>query len=777
MQSLAAKLADDPKSVEEPRRITEGLKELQALVDEYRESPRYHWISIKYERCRWYVLQRTLAAYLAVPARQAVREWSLESIRIGLDRLEKIQLQVKNDAARSPKSNGNTGPTSSEWISLSNDIRLLQADLMLVRSSFYPVKSTERIAAATEILTAIEKAQRQISPNWTGRPNVELARCRALLLVDRPEEALSELLKLKKNLEEPSDAKQRPDLRWSERIATLAAEANRHLNRIDESNRWIERAGGWTKSPELAMEHFANQVANAQTKTSNASPLAQALQIKAEIGKRFSHYWQQRADAILVSNSLAIAKSGSNATDNSTAKLKIELLMSEGKQLLSAKRPQEAIEKLRQAEMSAANAQDESRALDIAIGIAAIYSNTQQQELAQSEFHRAAMQYPKLAKAPDAALMSVWQPIIDGEVVDETKTAERLATILQRLTDIVDTWPSSAQATQACVRLDRVYLRTDRLIDLAGLWTKRLEQLTNPDADPGESARSSILELALSRYALINMLTQDDWLERSQATKENLLLQQSLRSLQDQLLTQSSAAHRATMDSFCNAIRDAGRWPPSELWPIATAPAKDQLPYALKVMAGQLKSDEIIAEMAVAWTRSELIFQQAIRRGERGMPLDPASLNELSQSVASLPQLPKDHETELAKLLSPGHLNHLNNSRTLYLVGLQCWTGDEAKGVAGMIEAQRNDPRRAWWPYRSARVLQTIPAQRELAVKQFRLLANGFPAGSDAWLEARARTAQTMRLMGQQANANKISELILATYPNLSPEWGDRLGK
>ena len=47
-------------------------------------------------------------------------------------------------------------------------------------------------------------------------------------------------------------------------------------------------------------------------------------------------------------------------------------------------------------------------------------------------------------------------------------------------------------------------------------------------------------------------------------------------------------------------------------------------------------------------------------------------------------------------------------------------------------------------------------------------------AGSDTWLEMRARTAETMRQMGDVKSAKDLANLVLATYPTITDEWKRR---
>jgi hypothetical protein len=48
-------------------------------------------------------------------------------------------------------------------------------------------------------------------------------------------------------------------------------------------------------------------------------------------------------------------------------------------------------------------------------------------------------------------------------------------------------------------------------------------------------------------------------------------------------------------------------------------------------------------------------------------------------------------------------------------------------------------------------------------------------AGSEPWFEARARIVQVLEAIGESTKAREMRDLVLASYPSLSPEWKSRL--
>ena len=797
MQSVAAKISADPAIIDNPASVNQLLAANIAILERNPESSRFLWLKQQQQWCRWLVLRRLQAAYVAVPARKPIREWSLTAIRECLEELESLQSQIQKAPDRNGKSDSKSAPSPEQWSGLINDTYLLQTDFLLLRALYYPAKSTDRIAAATEMTTAIEKAELRISADWPGRPNVELARCAALIQLDRPADALARIKSLDQQLISKVDEKPKQGNRWKLRIATLAAEACRNLENIKESNQWISNVGGWTVAPELAIEHFANLVSTPTGRATSESQLTNALQVKKEIGLRFGSYWQQRADAILLANNVNRNGDPSNDPNPTSANLKVELLMSEAKQLLAAKRWDEAIEKLSQAELSAAAVGNESMALDFAIQACAVLFKNGQKETAEGEFHRAAMAYSKQPKAPDASVMSVYS--FDKVLrFDENATSvspnDEAAALQQqiyrgRLMDIVNTWPNTAQAQQAVWKLDRLLLATDQLTDLLALWAKRLDQATPiPESSNPNSVRWSDFDSAFSRFALVYTATQDAWYDHSiYLSDANKQVQPSLDAMRTKLIELANPNDRSVVRYLLGSMVGSSRWPSRDTDSIQTPANSPLTSLSVSLLAQSTsnasltKTEELVAnfeaakvdetsQLALKWTLSELLFQRLLQNG-MSKPIDPLDLASFRSSVEWLNRLNRQEDKKI--LANLGVLQSMQFARSvqLYRASIQCWSGEEANGIEAIQAAIASEPKTPWWNYRTARLFQTLGGQREKAIKQFRQLANGFPAGSEPWLESRARTVQTLRLMGETKGAKELTDLVFATFPSAAKEW------
>lgn len=796
MHSIAAKTAADSTIIESPDSAVKLLEPNKSIVERNQDTSRYLWLKQQQQWCRWFVLRRMQAAYIAVPARIPIREFSLATIRECVEELDSLQTLIQKAPERAGNSNSKSAPTPEQWSSLINDTLLLQTDFLLLRALYYPPKSTDRIAAATEIINTIDKASARIGTDWHDYPNVELARCTALIHLERPADALASIQSLNQQLTAPIEGKPKQSNRWRIRIATLAAEASRNLGKLKESNQWLDSVGGWTAAPEIAIEHFANLVATSSGKAPSEAQIAKVLQVKKEIGSRFGSYWQQRADAILLANNLLDNIDRSTTTAIPFASLKVEVLMSEAKQLLAARRWKEGIEKLDQVEMAAASAGDERLALEIAIQAAAVLFKNAQLNESEDEFHRAALAYSKQAKAPDAAIMSVLgfdQAVRFDLNATNLSPKEEQSQLKQqiyrgRLMDIVNTWPKSAQAKQATAKLDGLFLATDEFPELLAVWRKRLDLAdASSSAIANGSKPVSEFDQALSRFALISVATQDAWYDRS-IYSDDLAerLKQSLDEMKTKLVAVASTEKRESLRAILGAIADLGRWPSVDVRGISDSSNASEASAAiayLSLSAGDtLPKDpaefeasldaagsDPLSILSLRWTRTELLYYRMLTIG-LSKPLEPNLLANFLLSVDLLQR--KD-----SRILGGSNERELERSLKLYQAAIQCWSSDEAIGVQAIQKLVASEPKSAWWKYRTAKLLQTLVSQRGQATTQFRQLANGFPAGSEPWLEARARTVQTMRLMSNPEEAKKLTELVFLLYPNATTVWKERFSK
>jgi hypothetical protein len=797
MQAMSAKIAADPELLEKPETLSKRMQIVRDVASPKEETPRLLWLQYKLQWCRWYILRRMLASYLAVPARTNIRDSALATIRECADDLEKLQSLIQKAPGRTANATSKSKQSPNQWIGLINDTHLLYADLLLLRAWAYAPDSAERQEAAAEMLAALDKSASRISSDWPDRPSFELARCSAMIHLGREADAVKELLSIKQRLDSPSEGRPKPANRWGRRIACLMAEALREQGKIDESNHWIESSGGWSAAPELALETFANLVAGSRD-DKNDTQLAEALRIKSEIGKRFGFYWQQRADAILVSNRFSTDTNSeppsTNTVPSTSTNIKVEVLMAEAKQLLAAKKWESAIDKLSQAELVASKNNNATTPLNIALASAAILDKLGRKDQANAELHRAAIAYRTAPNAPDVALQSVWVPPqgINASPDKRNDPAELEAVEIQRaiyrgrLTDIIATWPDSSQAQKALIRLDQFLLANDQLAALLQTWDDRLTHDTSePITSPIESSEITTLDQCIARYALVCVATQGAWLSDAPLTEaEKSAIASQLDRIEQHIIEKSQAERKLSLRAYLASIRLGERWPTADQWSLAQPPQQSVGPIlhtwgaAADANAKQLRDykTDAITYLAMLWTRTESEFRQTLEGG-LSKPIDPKRVAKLNSAYAELKTLRDDRNQNTLEILAEPVRQAFERDIALYDAALRCWTGSEETGVSSLLSPQASETRNSWRLFRSARVLQTLPSQRKKAIELFKQLGRGVSPGSEQWLESRARMIQSMRLMGDSKGAQELASLIHATYPAMSAEWKSRLAQ
>jgi hypothetical protein len=723
------------------------------------DSPRHAWVEWKGIWCRWYLQQRVLAAYLAVPSREPLRDWILAEVRAGLDQIDALETKVRSLQA-SPGVRGSETRafvTNSQILDLRGSLDLLKSDLLYQRAQCYPQASDDRIAAATEMLSSLERGLAKLPGDWLHRPALSMAQANALILLGRSDEALQKLQALWEQLarEETRNAEY---AQYQRGAAAIAVRAARELSRWDQADLWLERGGGWTSHPELALEYFGCVI----RREGNAAA-ERALQIKREIGVRFGPYWEQRADAILVSSPSLRPGGAEAATPSDNAGL--ELLRIEVRQLLAAKRWREAIEKLRQAQVAAERAGSIAEAFAFAMQVAAVFENQGQRTEAADAFFHAANQFPSQPKAPAAALMGAWLVReTDGQASEST--AARLQAVWQQ-------WPDSQEAEQAIGWLERDGWSQDQGSEMLDLWTHRLAAASAT----GDPSPASLAPRGTSRWLLGYCLSQDDWLER--AREPDTPLRASMAPLRQALLDASKPAERERWSAWFSALGSDLRWPTdlpaldanstmgaiahlaSGPWPPTRDAASLETPM-------QAWADDPLGRVAVLWFACEFRVALALHGTDTSRVDACKALVVLSDALAGAIQ------DERGVPLGPATLAKLERCLAFYPLLAQGTLGDRAASVAGLAKLRSENKKSSWWLVRTARALQSWEPHRAEAVALYRQLAAGLPAGSEPWLEARARTAQTLRAMGKAHDADQLRDLVMATYPQSADLWRSR---
>jgi hypothetical protein len=337
-------------------------------------------------------------------------------------------------------------------------------------------------------------------------------------------------------------------------------------------------------------------------------------------------------------------------------------------------------------------------------------------------------------------MMSAWLIRNPDPKLDAESQQLRQATYLQRLKETALNWPEAQQSFQAIDLLEIQRLSSGELVSLLEFWKEFLHRASSGNTQ-------GIERRALGRLLLVRLVTQEDWLERP--LQESPLLSKLSTELQEALL------QRATSKSETS--------PDQEIRPEALSAWFDSLkpdrrwanPSSIETIS--FEESDLVGRLADSWNRCEDAWQTG--------RLTPTQLSELEQLRELLMQ-----RLGSRVVIAGGRLD-----RFIDLVRLELGSSDSELLKRGLEARIAKDPKSLWWVYRSARTMQRTKGLNEKSLGWYRQMASGVTAGSEPWLEARARTIQVLEAAGEQTKARELSELVLASYPNVSVQWKSRL--
>jgi hypothetical protein len=298
------------------------------------------------------------------------------------------------------------------------------------------------------------------------------------------------------------------------------------------------------------------------------------------------------------------------------------------------------------------------------------------------------------------------------------------------------------------------------------LWRERLKAHPHPE---------TLLPSASLRGLLVHLATQSDWLEPSILDLEKT--NESMEGWKRAMLDAASATDRTSLEAWLSSVTPQPDWsnpaleksPPCTPW---IANANDAWNYDPKDPIGRL---------TILWHASQRSAEAywhgpADQRAAAIQTLGKV-LPTLGNLAALRPATPASAPTDTnQKPLAMGPRLRERLARTIEyqrICAAVVQSNDNAV-IAELSKLQTQNKKSLWWLYRTARAMQTLEPHRESALALYRQMASGVPAGTDAWLEARARTAQTLRGRGDNASANQLRDLVFATYPAADKIWRPR---
>jgi hypothetical protein len=734
----AAKLVADLNSYwDRPALMEPKLEAMETPLLEFQSDPRKVWFQFSSIWCRWYVLRSCVAAYLAAPARSELQKWTLSQIRESIDKADQLIDAIKQIPTNDLPQLKPDGLDALQISSLQAESYLLKCDLLALRATLYPAASDERIAAGTQMVSTMDEAEKRASRDWSGRSQLQLARCRAQLFLGLPSEALKGIAGLVNSGKEGASV--------LVPAAVIAAEAHRMKGELAKSNEWIERAGGWQSHPGLAIESFSNLLATHQ---SDPAQVAKALAVKKEIGKSFGAYWESRADALLVSSNRRVGPESDPTTNMS-----LELLKSEVKQLIAAKKWQEAIDKLNQAEMATANQNANREALRLAMQSAALWGIQKSFDTAASEFHRASLAYQDEPQAPDCAVNAVTMLQEHLKVLQERSAtdatlqeplAQSIALRSQILRDIVMIWPASSQADTSAHVLESLLISEDRLWGAFDLWLERCEKLTQRKAT---AKLKESMTRAMEWFAFFATVQSTSWLEKDllgDKVEENL-------DAREKRLGNLIYAEAGLQERFLALVsmRQHLGWKDMPLVSLPHGPNSQPNDW-LRV-----------------WLECEWLYQRALVNWSRTNNEKEVLQSAVVRWNETIQDMKRDN-------LGVHTRRYVERRTELYKLSILLLDGQTEEVKQSINDREQSAPRDPWWSFHGARLMQTQPTLLPFSLERYRRLANGLPPGQDAWLDCRARTVEALLSAGKKEDAKKLIDVVIATYPSMSQTWTQR---
>lgn len=789
-----------PSRVDETEIPREALLRIDAFAELESDSPRHAWMIMKAAWCRWFVCRSVVAAYLATPARSALKEVALQEIRFALEQLEQVDTLAGGLAVtNAPNSAGKGAPNANEISALFVESKLLGCDLLVLRAYLYQDQSEERIACGTQMLSLLDEAEKRIGLEFRAQSQVDLARAKAWGFSGQNVKVIEIVQEYFGSQGTRSTGPRNASIEVRQLLAATACEASRNLGDSALANRWLEAGGGWIAAPQLALESLTLDLA--LLTNGDDAGLQAVLSKKKLIAERFGAYWGQRADSVLVAKR-GIAPEGMSAIGEASpvTTASLAILRTEVKQLLAGKQYALAIEKLRQAEGAAKGMDLEPEAIGFAMQIAALQGLQKHFQQSAEEFFRASVEYPKSELAVRAAMNAIavtqeqfkaLQAMSKVSKTNEAQTA--LQSQLLQMTElrtkvwkhVIELWPHTEQGRSAAVALAGYYISIDAVWEEADLWTGlwelvhrsthfpspaeargSLSNLSPPEYQPfPPDYQQFIADKAMGSFRCIAWLRNQSWLDsnvlaggsnlESNGSVEDKVVERfdGLKQRLEKLVLHSNELGLAFKDSL--ALANGYGW---EYVPERRHLQRDG---GLKGETGSSK------ERLLLWVDAQVEFMQWLGNQSGS---DQDQQQRLQEALTELKQSPRFASAERSHLALM-----VDRSLVMMELALSAHAGAAESAVAQMQRLEKENAQDPWWGYYAGRIYQSLPSHREKGLQRFVQIGGSMPAGGDGWLECRARSIQILKQMGRNDEALKLSNMVIALHSKLPAMWLNRI--
>jgi|694.fasta_scaffold00922_16 hypothetical protein len=751
------------------------------------------WVRWQYLHAIHLRSQGAMARYLANPLDSVSRDEALSAIR-ELDRgAEVLQKSIAEMVAtNSASTTAQARKQIRELQELSTETSLLRCEALALRGQAYPLQSADAIAAGTEMEQFAIEAAGKIATDWSGRSKLELALAISKWLQGNRSETLQRSQVLLRS----------EDSRVRLRALDLLIQAALQSDDRDLAEQTLKQFQSPDATPEFALAQLRLALYDLPNDATAPSLRQQAmtnlLASRDAIGQRFGGYWQRRAEALL----LSVTKAGS-AMANRNSNEATELVRIEVRQLLTAKRTEEAIGKLLQQAALLQRNQTNDVAMQLTLQAAAIFQKEKNWNRSGDLFKQAAVKFPMEKDASAAHLMAIYcitQAIRNSPA--EPSLWSKLDELFVEQLELFPEDPASLQAAKQYAQSAN-YRR---------VWHDAANKMRPHIANVffAHDLAWLVVELEMRgiawQYAESDPRTVeiakkcfDQWRQWSasldqDASKESLrnlgaAAQVVLSDLLPEMLTRQMQRNQ-NLDSFRsqwlkNKLRDdeAGfAW--QEAWRIASQAKQD-------IAAKRTLTAQSIGSLGrLLQLRESSDPDNGQNPGQATSGLEPTvalwcaievmleSLELLSPSERSAA---RDSMAEMFGWLQTAHDTPSWKVASAEKFDLLRWRlgafdKNRQQYVVLLDEKIQRQPRVAIWQKTKALLLETGDTEElEEALGLYRKLAAGAKNGSDEWLRARYRSALCLLWLKKVEDAKQAAEVILLTHPPTDPIWVKRL--
>ncbi|MEY4566505.1 MAG: hypothetical protein RLY14_1475 [Planctomycetota bacterium] len=773
----------------------ERSKQLWDKIDDLVKSPqqaptltdRTPWIVWQSVHANLWRAQAQMANYLANPLNTQSRENALESIRLLDNRSEQLTKDIsKRIEQLASSSDGASRRSIRDLQELSTETALLKCEAMLLRGQAYPYNSADTIAAGTEMEHSATIAASKMAEDWSGSSKLKLAIAASKWLQGKVDESMELLVPLL----------QSNDLRVRHRALDLYVQCALASGQPERAKTILDQFRSSVVSPEQALAQLRVALFDLPAESNAASVRQTAIEdllaTRDAIGNRFGNYWKRRAEALL--------SSVSKATATTSRPPSLEIVRIEVRQLLDAKRFDEAIAKLIQQAALLQKKNESDSAIGLLLQAAAISQKTSRWQPASELYRQASLLDPTHKDAAASHLMAIYCSEQDLRNKSNSTTLKQYQDLLKEQLEQFPGNPVSLQAAKQFSHLMNNLKQWKRAAEelrpsiAKVIFTKELFWIvlendfraTYWQFNEGDPAASQYAIQAFNQWnqiatgtadnkaatadshqlASIAMLLMTDLLPESIATslpKQKAISnpENFLKSLNDQ--TDDPSVKWITARKFVLQTRDKAKLQQ----PLPAPWAKELLSFFERTDSTSSNAQEISTKpLSIAlWTALENSAEQA----------ELLAPDERWQS--------RDLLQELLKILDQGLADSAWKQASLDRGNRLRWRlegvgPNRLQALNQVGERIKSQPRNATWNRTRAVLLETGDKEElEEALGIYRKLATGARIGSEDWLQARYRSALCLLWMGNKEDAKQTADVILLTHPPQSQLWQERWKK